>query len=128
MIILLVTLALGSILAAVYLYFQKSYKFWEKRGFPYVQPSFPMGNMQGMFATRALGSIFRDLYVANADKPFVGLWMMFKPALLIRDPELIKTIFVRDFMSFHDRGIAVNEKEDPLSGEPKSWYLIACIW
>ncbi|XP_067615087.1 probable cytochrome P450 6d4 isoform X2 [Eurosta solidaginis] len=35
---------------------------------------------------------------------------------MIRDPELARRILKQDFNSFHDRGIYVNEKRDPLSG------------
>lgn len=36
--------------------------------------------------------------------------------ILIRDPELIKTVLVKDFNSFCDNGFELSEKIDPLLG------------
>ncbi|GLG95626.1 Cytochrome P450 6a2 [Gryllus bimaculatus] len=38
-----------------------------------------------------------------------------KPYLLVRDLDLIKTVMVKDFDSFHDRGFPVDEEAMPLS-------------
>ncbi|XP_011701017.1 PREDICTED: cytochrome P450 6a9-like [Wasmannia auropunctata] len=45
----------------------------------------------------------------------VGMYSLFKPVLLINDPELIRTVLTKEFGSFHDRGLYCNEKVDPLS-------------
>jgi cytochrome P450 family 6 len=39
-----------------------------------------------------------------------------QPALLIRDPELIKTVLVKDFNSFHDNDVHSDPEVDPLFG------------
>jgi len=39
----------------------------------------------------------------------------FRPALLLRDPDLIKTILVKDFNTFYERNVRSNHKTDPLS-------------
>ncbi|XP_070161412.1 cytochrome P450 6B7-like [Polyergus mexicanus] len=47
--------------------------------------------------------------------PFVGIYELATPVLLLRDPKLIKCILVKDFACFQSRGIAINEHADPLS-------------
>ena len=47
--------------------------------------------------------------------PFLGIYMLHRPFLLINDPELIKHILVKDFSHFCDRGLYCNEKTDPLN-------------
>lgn len=39
----------------------------------------------------------------------------FRPALVLRDPDLIKTILVKDFNTFYERYVHSNLKTDPLS-------------
>lgn len=73
--------------------------------------------MKGINVTKSIGEVFSDLYFKHKKNPYIGMWMMFRPALLVNDPELIKTIVVKDFASFQDRGFYVNEKDDPLSGK-----------
>jgi len=68
-------------------------------------------------ASFSIGIVFKNLYNKFKGEPYFGAWIFFRPTLVVRDPELIKNIFVKDFMSFHDRGIYVNEKDDPLAGE-----------
>jgi hypothetical protein len=45
-----------------------------------------------------------------------GAFKFGKPALIIRDPELIKDILVRDFTSFHDNEIQIDIDADPMFG------------
>jgi cytochrome P450 family 6 len=42
---------------------------------------------------------------------FIG----FRPVLVLRDPDLIKTILVKDFNTFYERNVHSNHKTDPLS-------------
>lgn len=66
-----------------------------------------------------------DLY--NSTKgPVVGMYLTLRPALLIRDAQLAHDVLVKDFSSFHDRGVYVDEENDPISAglfslEGASW-------
>lgn len=42
--------------------------------------------------------------------------MFSAPRLFLRDPDLIKDVLVKDFSTFHDRGVYMNEDVEPLSG------------
>lgn len=42
--------------------------------------------------------------------------MLYKPFLIVNDPDLIRNILTKEFTNFHDRGIFYNEEIDPLSG------------
>jgi hypothetical protein len=35
---------------------------------------------------------------------------------LIRDPELVKTVLVKDFASFHDNDFHITPEDDPMLG------------
>lgn len=48
--------------------------------------------------------------------PFVGMYRMFTPTLMIREPELIKNIVVKDFKHFLNNDIGVDKDVDRIFG------------
>lgn len=107
---------IGTIVIYVYYKFFV-YNFWRKKGVFYVEPTFPTGNLMPLIVAKTSQADFlRDLYERNKQHRLVGIFMFHKPFLMVNDPELIKTVLTKDFMSFHDRGLFCNEKIDPLSG------------
>lgn len=104
----------------VYLFYQYKFLHWRRHGIPASSPRFPFGDVWGIFR-KAPGEVLKDMYDRGKGHRFVGVWFLFKPAILLRDPELIKEILVREFITFQERGIYMNEKSDPLSGE--SFYF-----
>jgi cytochrome P450 family 6 len=63
---------------------------------------------------RSFGVAIYDLY-QQSKRPFIGIYLFFRPAVLIRDAHLAKSILTSDFLSFHDRGVYCNEEADPFS-------------
>jgi cytochrome P450 len=57
----------------------------------------------------------------------VGIFSFDKPSLLIRDPEMVKNILVKDFQTFMDHIISFDEKIDPLIGN-SLFVLKGQIW
>jgi len=55
------------------------------------------------------------LLVVKSGHKIVGIYMMNKRSILIRDAQLARQIMTSDFASFHDRGVYVDEDKDPLS-------------
>lgn len=45
------------------------------------------------------------------DVPYVGIYSYNKPQLLIRDPELVKDILIKDFSSFHKNSVHIQEND-----------------
>ena len=45
-----------------------------------------------------------------------GMFKLRQPMLLIRDPEIVKSVLVKDFNSFHDNDIESGPDVDPLFG------------
>lgn len=103
------------VVTATYLYLRYIYSYWSRNGFPYLQPLIPVGNLQLVVKRRkSFGDNIYELYKLSTE-PFVGIYMLFKPALLIRNAALARRIMVADFASFHDRGVYLNPKYDPYS-------------
>ncbi|KOC60364.1 Cytochrome P450 6a2 [Habropoda laboriosa] len=105
-----------ALIAALYYYFTSTFDFWKVRGVPGPKPVPVFGNIKdAMLLRTALSNILRDLYQEYKDEPMIGIFTRRTPALIIRDPELIKDVLIRDFSKFSDRGIPFDEKVEPLS-------------
>ena len=112
-------LAISSvIIAGWYIYYKLHiFKFWQKRGVFYVEPTFPTGNiMPIVIGKRSQAEFFGDIYHRYKQHPLVGIYMLHKPFLIINDLDLIRDVLAKQFTNFHDRGFFCNEKTDPLSG------------
>jgi cytochrome P450 family 6 len=120
--ILELSLAILSILLlALYRQFRTSYEFWRERSVPFLEPTFPTGNMIEAVKTKQhFGYVMEDIYKQLKKRSdvvdYCGIFFFHKPVLLVMTPEFAKTILVRDFNSFADRGVYSNEEVDPLSG------------
>ncbi|GAB0100091.1 Cytochrome P450 [Sergentomyia squamirostris] len=105
-----------ALLVAVYVYFRRQYRFWKELGVPFVTPTFPLGNVTDSVAVGTHFSyVMRNLYERTKHEKYIGIYFFQSPCLLINCPEIAKTILVRDFNYFMDRGVFYNEKLDPLS-------------
>ena len=121
--IFLLVIPLSAIFIASYLYFTRNFKFWQKRGIPYVKPTPFVGNFKECaFQKVNIGKYLQHIYEEHSDKPYVGIFSFDKPILLIRDLELVKNILVKDFQYFIDRITSFDEKLDPLAS--KSLFTI----
>jgi len=84
---------------------------------PYVKPLPLFGNMMDTVLSRkSVGENYRDIYWKLDGHKYGGVFKFGKPALLIRDPELIKDVLVRDFTSFHDNVMQIDIDADPMFG------------
>lgn len=108
--VLLVTLLL-------YKYMTADYSYWKKLNVPYLQPTFPYGNIKDQVTNKSdIGACFKDLYDQMPGERYFGIFELGKPALVLKDVKLIKSIMVTDFSSFDDRGhIHENVKKDFLA-------------
>lgn len=93
----------------------RTYTYWDDKGIPFDKPHIPFGSLKSLaFQERSFGMAIYDLYVKYQSR-FVGIYLCFRPAILVRDAQLCKDIITKDFASFHDRGVYVDEKNDPYS-------------
>jgi cytochrome P450 family 6 len=106
---------LNCILAGVYIFFKWSFTYWKKRNVPYIEPIFPFGNFKDMILTRKpFVDICADIYNKLEGHKYGGMYIFTSPRFIFRDPDLIKDVLVKDFSTFHDRGLYMNEEIEPL--------------
>ncbi|CAD7083740.1 unnamed protein product [Hermetia illucens] len=98
------------------LWVQKRFTYWKKMGIPYEVPHFLYGNLKGVGQYDHDGLLTQKFYEKfKGISPIVGVYYSIKPVAIFIDINLIKDILIKDFASFHDRGIYYNERDDPLS-------------
>ncbi|KAL7026345.1 hypothetical protein ACKWTF_013877 [Chironomus riparius] len=119
-----------SILTAIFLFINKKYSFFKEHEIPYVKPSFPLGNMQGIGSTFHMSEIIQKVYEECKDKgKIVGFYNLIQPVYLVTDIEIVKVVTVKDFNNFVNRGIFNNEEYEPLAAhlfsiEDDRWRFI----
>ncbi|KAF2899554.1 hypothetical protein ILUMI_06628 [Ignelater luminosus] len=109
-------IVLISILACI-IYFLgiKPYKHWAQKEIPYIQPVPFFGNLASSALQRkAFADLLQDFYFAHTDQRYVGFYQFTTPVLLIRDPDLIKQIAIKDFDVFPEHRTFVSDEVDPL--------------
>ncbi|XP_058449379.1 uncharacterized protein LOC131429329 [Malaya genurostris] len=101
----------------IYNHFQTRYKFWKERNVPYLEPRFPVGNVSETLQSKVhFAYIMKKLYdQLKHHGDYVGIFFFRDPVLMVLSPEFAKTVLVKDFNYFIDRGVYSNEKDDPLS-------------
>lgn len=103
------------------------FEYWKKKGVPFEKPWPIIGNLFEVFTLRlSIGCYMRKLY-EKFDSPFFGIWAFTTPLLVVRCPELVKLILVKDFQYFVDRNVGVDEKTDSL-GSTFLFFSKAPIW
>lgn len=105
----------SALLVLAYFYVQHLYSYWQRRGVPFLKPSFPCGNFGRNFTHKLSISARLDEIYYSTSEPFIGVYAFFRPTLVARDPEFIRNIFIKDFQHFMDRGVYVDEENDPIS-------------
>lgn len=102
---------------AIYFYLKYVYSHWERNAIPFLEPSIPFGNLGDVAKQKsAFGIHIYNLYKQSKEYPLLaGIYLFFRPAILLRDADLIKRVLTTDFNSFHDRGTFHNPDLDPLS-------------
>ena len=118
----ILTAIIGGSLALLlfgYLYFKKKYTFWTKRGVYQIEPTVPMGSMPELFTrSKAPMDIFLEHAKATGDMPYYGIYFFGGPYLILKDPDLIRQVTIKDFDYFVDRNSA--KFQDMLTGSTKT--------
>ncbi|XP_018302071.1 cytochrome P450 9e2-like [Mycetomoellerius zeteki] len=113
---ILLSLLTGAI--AIYYYFFKNLNFFKKYGIAHIPPWPIVGNMGPVFLRQiSLAENIQKVYYLNKDAKYVGYFDGMNPIVMIRDPDLIKAIGVKNFETFPDHRAFVDEANDPLFGK-----------
>ncbi|KYN27751.1 PREDICTED: cytochrome P450 9e2-like [Trachymyrmex cornetzi] len=104
------------ILVILYLFLTKNYKYWQKRGIPCPDGALPGVGHAWEVATQkiTMSECCCKIYNAYRDRSMVGIYNFMTPMLMVREPELVKTVLQTSFTNFHENGFKIDPKLDPL--------------
>lgn len=102
---------------AAFVYVKRKYAFWSDHCVPFIEPSFPFGNLKSPGPKEHHSLRMNKFYRQTKQNklPFTGLYFIFRPVALITDLDFVKKILIKDFHHFENRGFYYNETKDPLS-------------
>ncbi|XP_015516411.2 cytochrome P450 6k1 isoform X1 [Neodiprion lecontei] len=97
----------ASAIVAAYLYMTRNFNHWSKRNVMEVSPIPFFGNfLDCCLFRKSTSEVIQSVYEkgsGNEGKPYVGFYVFDKPALVLRDHEIMKRILIKDFDYFRDR-------------------------
>lgn len=109
-------LLLGLFLSILYCFLTSTFNFWEIRGVPFRKPTVLFGNYASLLLFQiSLPEGIKEMYEWFKDERFFGAFRVKSPVLILRDPDLIKNVCVKNFACFSNRGIPVNSQVKKLS-------------
>ncbi|CAH2094089.1 unnamed protein product [Euphydryas editha] len=106
------------VISLFYLYrnITNKYDYWRKRNVPYIKPSFIFGNYKDYILMRKFsGKLAQEICQQFPDEPYVGVYYGTDPALLIKDPNLVKLVLAKDFYYFNQREISQHIHKERVS-------------
>lgn len=101
----------------IYKYSTRNFDYWKKRSIPYVKPLPIIGNFLDVFMLRKTIGHHLAKYYDEFETPYFGMFVMNTPHLIVKDPNIIKSILVKDFNYFQDRNLISDEKCDSVSSK-----------
>ncbi|XP_041980806.1 cytochrome P450 6k1-like [Aricia agestis] len=111
MLLIILVTSLSILVALFYIKWLKVRSYWAERGVPFVPPNPFMGNLT--FLQRKNPSIWMREVYTRYRAPYVGMWLFWRPALIINSPELARNVLVRDSGNFRNKFMTASSK-DPI--------------
>ncbi|KAF7400443.1 hypothetical protein HZH66_005627 [Vespula vulgaris] len=113
-----IILALVTVILSIYYYVFKDVNYFKKNDLPYLQAWSILRNMCLLFLRRkSVSEIIIDTYNYYPKAKYMGSFDFNKPVVIVRDPELIKTIAIKSFDYFTDHRSFIDSEHDPLFGK-----------
>lgn len=107
-----------AILTVFYGYFKYTFGYWKSKGVPCDdESSIPYGHLKGVGKTIQMYEIIKRMYDKHKSSGarFCGAYFFNRPAAILLDLDLVKSVFVKDFSNFDERNSYYNEVDDPIS-------------
>ncbi|XP_047989622.1 cytochrome P450 6B2-like [Leguminivora glycinivorella] len=122
---------IGLFLTLFYFYCINTYNYWSRRGVKQIS----LFSLLRMFKRQCLKQVnevelYEKVYAKYPNEKIVGFYIFTSPVLMVRDPEIIKYVLIRDFDTFYSRGIFQLDKvpepflDQITSGEGDLWKLL----
>nr|QZM07470.1 cytochrome P450 monooxygenase CYP9EL1 [Lasioderma serricorne] len=108
------SVVVGALLVVLWKYWEQWW-YWENKGVADVKPLPLFGSFLDVaFKRNNIAVVVEKIYNNHPGKRYIGYYEFTKPVLMIKDPELIKQICIKDFDVFPEHNPFVLEELDPL--------------
>lgn len=108
---LLVFIVIG--VSLFYLYLRRNYAYWKNRGVPYEEPKILVGNLS-FIMRKSVWEYFLELRHKHPTKDYIGIFLGWKPTLVVQTSDLARRILTKDFDYFQNRLTRSSYSSDPL--------------
>ncbi|XP_063630138.1 cytochrome P450 6B2-like [Cydia splendana] len=109
----MIFLIAGVIITFLYWYSTRTFSYWKNRGVKHDSPVPGLGNnADQVFARKSMSQVIEDVYWRYPNEKIVGFYRLTQPELVIRDPDVIKSVFTTDFPYFYARSHLGSESGD----------------
>ncbi|XP_013192856.2 cytochrome P450 6B7 [Amyelois transitella] len=121
-------LSIFVLLYAFYLFSKRKHNYWKQKGVKSPDPMPVVGNFgKVMLLKESVQKLFQNTYKQYPNEKIVGLYRGFTPMLLLRDPELIKQVLIKDFPLFQDRGMSTSRSKlgkNLFEADGETWRIL----
>ncbi|XP_046593944.1 uncharacterized protein LOC107216955 [Neodiprion lecontei] len=99
-------------LVLAYFYMTRNFNHWKNKGVTEVTPIPFVGNFgQCLLFRLSVFEYLAEIYKWGQGLPYVGFYIFDKPALVLRDPEVIKSVLLKDFQNLPNRYGTASSKD-----------------
>ncbi|KAK3917412.1 putative cytochrome P450 6a18 [Frankliniella fusca] len=91
--------------------------YWRRRGVVQTQPRFLIGDMWEAMWKKSAGQVLEAICKKYEKEPFVGAYKVLTPVLVVKDPEIIAEVLVKNFTSFGNNEVTFSAKDDGVFSE-----------
>lgn len=84
-------------------YRKKQFSYFKKYNVPYIKPNLIFGNATDIFLRgKSRATVLQEFYDKLDPHKIAGVFNMSTPIFLIRDPQVLKNMLIKDFEYFQD--------------------------
>uniref|UniRef100_A0A1B0D3B2 Cytochrome P450 n=1 Tax=Phlebotomus papatasi TaxID=29031 RepID=A0A1B0D3B2_PHLPP len=96
----------------------KNEDFFKDKGIKYIKPTFIFGNSSNLvLRKKPILEFFKDSCLAMPNEKLIGMFEFRTPFVLVRDPELVKQLAVKEFDHFSDHRTVIANDADLIFGK-----------
>lgn len=93
-----------TVFVVFYLLMMRHFEYWTRKGVVQIKPVPIFGNFAKCFFMKiSPGYWFKEFYERSKNLPYMGVYILNQPGLMLRDPNIIKQILLKDFNNFADK-------------------------
>lgn len=99
-----------------YCYCKRHFNYWKWKRVPCEKPHLFLGNIPDIIVSKqTVPQYLADLYAKYNNQPYFGIYLLDTPALVLRDPKLIKGVLIKNFSKFPNRSFTIDKTADPIT-------------